>query len=111
MAAGRTLATYNTDLYFLPAQVNIDVPNNLYAQAVKLGWSAATANAPRSPRRMTPRHAVGVNAATGRRGRAIIADVAGTIWTGVATTWDQIQNDGTVLTMTVTGLVGEKASK
>lgn len=110
MAAGRTLATYTTDLYFLPAVVNIDVPNNLFAQ-VPLGWTAATANAPRSPRRMTPRHAIGVNAATGRRGRVIIADLTATLWTGAATTWDSIQNDGTVLTFTVTGLVGEKATK
>ncbi len=109
MAAGRTLATYNTDLYFLPAKINIDVPNNLYAEA-SLGWTAATANAPRSPRRLTPRHAIGRNAATGRRARVVVADVAGTLWTGAATTWTSIQNDGTVHTYTVTGLVGEKAT-
>jgi hypothetical protein len=109
MAAGRTLATYNTDLYFLPAQINIDVPNNLYAEAA-LGWTAATANAPRSPRRLTPRHAIGRNAATGRRARVTVADPAATLWTGAATTWTSIQNDGTVLTYTVTGLVGEKAT-
>lgn len=109
MAAGRTLATYNTDLYFLPAKTNIDVPNNLYGEA-SLGWSAATANAPRSPRRMKPRHAVGVNAATGRRAKVTVAAVGADLWTGAANTWTSIQNDGTSLTFTVTGLVGEKAS-
>jgi len=109
MTAGRTLATYNTDLYFLPPQVNIDVPNNLFTDA-HLGWTAATANAPRSPRRMKPRHAIGFNAATGRRGRVLVADVGADVWTGVTTTWTMIQNDGTALVMTVTGLVGEKAT-
>jgi hypothetical protein len=110
MAAGRTLGDYKTDLYFLPADVAIDVPNNLYADT-HLGWTAAGAGIPRSPRRMTPRHAVGFNAATGRRGRVIVPDIASDIWTGTTTTWDMIQNDGTALTMTITGLVGEKATK
>lgn len=109
MAAGRTLATYATDLYFLPAQVNIDVPNNLYGEA-SLGWTARTAGAPRRPARFTPRHAVGVNAASGKHGRVIIATVGADLWTGVASTWTSIENDGTSITFTVTGLVGEKAS-
>jgi hypothetical protein len=108
MARGRTLATYNTDLYFLPAQVNIDVPNNLYAEA-SLGWTAATAGAPRRPVRFTPRHAVGVDA-TGRHGKVIIPDLAADLWTGVATTWTSIDNFGGTQTYTVTGLVGEHGS-
>lgn len=108
MARGRTLATYNTDLYFLPAQVNIDVPNNLYAEA-SLGWTAATAGAPRSPRRMTPRHAVGVDTA-GHRVRVVIADIGADLWTGVATTWTFIDNNGGPQTATVTGLIGEAAT-
>jgi len=109
MAAGRTLSTYNTDLFFLPAQVNIDEPNNLVAQP-GFGWTAATAGAPRSPRRHTPRHIIGRNATTGRRARAIVASTAAAKWTGVETTWTSIQNDGTVLVYTITGYVGEKAS-
>ncbi len=108
MAAGRTLSTYVTDLYFLPAQVNIDVPNNLVAQA-SLGWTAATAGAPRRPARFTPRHAVGVDPA-GHHGKVIIADLTATLWTGAATTWTSIDNAGGTNTFTVTGLVGEKAS-
>ena len=108
MARGRTLATYATDLHFLPAHVNIDVPNNLYAEA-SLGWTAATAGAPRSPRRMTPRHAIGVDA-TGHRARAIIASTSADLWTGLATTWTFVDNDGTTQTATVTGLVGEAAT-
>lgn len=105
MARGRTLATYTTDLPFLPAQVNIDVPNNLFAEA-NLGWTAATAGAPRSPRRMKPRHAVGVDS-TGHRVRAIVADVTAPLWAGTATTWTFIDNFGATQTATLTGLVGE----
>lgn len=108
MARGRTLATYNTDIHFLPAQVNIDVPNNLFAEA-SLGWTAATAGAPRSPRRMTPRHAVGVDA-TGHRVRVTIASTGADLWTGVANTWTYIDNFGATQTATVTGLVGEAAT-
>lgn len=108
MARGRTLATYNTDLYFLPAKVNMDVPNNLYAEA-GLGWTAATAGAPRSPRRFTPRHVVGVDT-TGHRVRAIVADTGADLWTGVASTWTFIDNNGATQTATVTGLVGEAGS-
>lgn len=106
---GRTLGTYNTDLYFLPAQVNVDVPNNLYGEAA-LGWTAATANAPRSPRRFKPRHAIGVDPA-GHRVKVIIADVTATLWTGAATTWTFIDNGGNALVATVTGLVGESGTK
>lgn len=105
MARGRTLATYNTDLPFLPAKVNVDIPNNLFGEA-SLGWTPATAGAPRSPRRFKPRHAVGVDT-TGHRVRAIVADVTADLWTGVATTWTFIDNFGATQTATVTGLVGE----
>jgi len=108
MARGRTLSTYVTDLYFLPAHVNIDVPNNLVAEAA-LGWTASTPGAPRRPRRFKPRHAVGVDT-TGHRARVEIADVTATLWTGAATTWTFIDNDGGTQTATVTGLVGEKGS-
>ncbi len=108
MARGRTLATYNTDLFFMPAQVNISVPNNLFAEA-SLGWTAATAGAPRKPVRFTPRHAVGVDA-TGRRHSITVADPAADLWTGTATTWTFIDNFGATDTATVTGLVGEAAT-
>jgi hypothetical protein len=108
MARGRTLATYATDLPFLPAQVNIDVPDNLFAEA-SLGWTAATPGAARRPARFTPRHAVGVDA-TGRHNKVIVATTAADLWTGAANTWTAIANDGTTVTFTVTGLIGEKAS-
>jgi len=109
MAAGRTLVNYVPDLFFLPPNISIDEPNNLVAQP-GFGWLAAVAGAPRSPRRHTPRHIIGRNAATGRRARAIVASTAADKWTGVETTWTSIQNDGTVLVYTITGYVGEKAS-
>ena len=108
MARGRTLATYATDLHFLPAHFNVDIPNNLFAEA-SLGWTAATAGAPRSPKRVTPRHAVGVDA-TGHRVRVTIATTAADLWTGVASTWTFIDNNGAAQTATVTGLVGEAAT-
>lgn len=108
MARGRTLATYSTDLPFLPASINIDVPDNLFAEA-SLGWSAATPGAARRPVRFTPRHVVGVDSA-GRRARVIVATTAADLWTGVADTWTFIANDGTSQTATKTGQVGEKAS-
>ena len=108
MARGRTLATYNTDLPFLPAQVNVDVPNNLFAEA-SLGWTAATAGAPRSPKRMTPRHVIGVDA-TGHRVRVTVASLTADLWTGVANTWTYIDNDGGTQTATKTGQVGEAAT-
>jgi hypothetical protein len=108
MPRGRTLATYATDLPFLPPQVNIDVPDNLFGEA-SLGWTAATAGAPRRPARFTPRHVIGVDA-TGRHAKVIVADLGADLWTGVATTWTSIANDGTVVTYTKTGQIGEAAT-
>lgn len=108
MARGRTLAAYATDLYFLPSQVNVDVPNNLYANT-DLGWAPKVAGAPRSPRRFKPRHAIGVDT-TGRRVRVVIADIAADLWTGAATAWAFIDNNGATQTATVTGLVGESGT-
>jgi hypothetical protein len=108
MARGRTLATYSTDLPFLPAAVNIDVPDNLFAEA-SLGWTAFTPGAARRPARFTPRHVVGVDP-SGHRVRVIVATTAADLWTGVATTWTFIANDGTSVTATKTGQVGEKAT-
>lgn len=105
MARGRTLATYNTDLPFLPAKVNVDVPNNLYGEA-GLGWTAKTANAPRSPKRLKLRHIIGVDSA-GHRVRAVVASTGADLWTGVATTWTFIDNNGGTQTATITGMVGE----
>lgn len=114
MAAGRTLGKYVSDLLHtfdntgatVAATFAVDVPNNLFAEA-SLGWAAATAGDPRLPKRLRPRHVIGVNAASGRRARVIVATLTATLWTGAATTWTSIQNDGTSITYTVTGRVGE----
>jgi hypothetical protein len=110
MARGRTLSTYTTDLNFLPAHINIDVPNNLVANA-DLGWTAATANAPRGSKRFTPRHVIGVDS-TGHRAKVVCATTACNLWTGAmgTNTWSFIDNNGTTQTATVTGKVGEAAS-
>lgn len=105
MARGRTPGDYKTDLYFLPAHITVDVPNNLFAEA-NLKWVAAVAGTPRTPGRVTHRHAVGIDA-TGHRARVIVPDVTADLWTGAATTWTFIDNNGGAQTATVTGLVGE----
>lgn len=104
MAEGRTKATYNSDI--LGQGFNIDSPNNLYAQTAVLGVTAGSGTQTRLPKRLRPRHAVGVSPA-GKRVRVIVFDVTGTLWTRVATTWTYIDNFGATITATVTGLVGE----
>lgn len=104
MAEGRTKATYTSDI--LGAGFNFDSPNNLYAQTALLGVTPGVGTQTRLPKRLRPRHAIGVSPA-GKRVRVVIFDVTATIWTRAAATWDYIDNFGTTITATVTGLVGE----
>jgi len=60
----------------------------------------------RLPKRLRPRHAVGVNPG-GKRVRVTVMNVTATLWTRVASTWTYIDNFGGSQTATVTGLVGE----
>jgi hypothetical protein len=104
MAEGRTKGSYNSDI--LGVKFNIDTPNNLFAQTAVLGITAGSGTQTRLPKRLRPRHAIGVNAA-GKRVRVIVMDVTATLWTRVANTWTYIDNFGGTQTATVTGLVGE----
>lgn len=104
MAEGRTKASYNSDI--LGVKFNIDAPNNLYAQTAVLGVTAGSGTQTRLPKRLRPRHAIGVNP-EGKRVKVTVFDVTGTLWTRAVSTWTYIDNFGTTKTATVTGLVGE----
>jgi hypothetical protein len=104
MAEGRTKASYNSDI--LAAKFNVLAPNNLYAQTAVLGMSAGSGTQTKLPKGLRPRHAVGLSPG-GKRVRVIVYDVTGTLWTRAVTTWTYIDNFGTTITATVTGLVGE----
>jgi len=116
MAEGRTKATYVSDIIrkfdntgaSVAATFTVDTANNLFLQA-PFGWAAAPAGQIRRPKRMTPRHVVGVSPA-GKRVKAIVATLAADLWTGVASTWTYIDNFGATIVATVTGRVGEKAT-
>lgn len=118
MAEGRTKVYYVSDILKTakttdgtptPFACQIDIPNNLVAQA-ELGWNTAVpGDAPpgiRLPKRLRPRHAVGVNTA-GKRIRVNVATTAATLWGDATGTWDYIDNNGATQTATVTGFVGE----
>jgi hypothetical protein len=104
MARGRTSATYASDI--LGVHFNIDTPNNLYAQTAVLGMSAGSPTQTRLPKRLRPRHAIGVDA-TGHRVKVTVMDITATLWTRAVTTWTYIDNFGATQTATLTGLVGE----
>ncbi len=119
MAEGRSKVYYYSDILkvfddtgaSVPAQFSTEVPNNLVLQA-EFGWAGATAGRPsdlKLPRRLRPRHVVGVSPA-GKRVRAIVADTAATIWGVSGATWTYIDNAGATITATATGYVGEAAT-
>jgi hypothetical protein len=72
------------------------------------GWvTTAVAGKPLLPIKSKPRVVYGVSATSGRRGSAVVATTAATLWTGASTTFDVEANDGTTDTMTVTRRRGE----
>ena len=121
MAEGRTKAYYVSDILTVfddtgagaPAQFVVDVPNNLVAQSAALGWSTTPPTTVPSgiklPKRLRPRHVVGVNS-TGKRVRATVATLTADLWATPGGTWTYIDNFGATQTATVTGLVGEAAT-
>jgi hypothetical protein len=121
MAEGRTKVYYESDILTMfdstgatiNAQFVADEPNNLVAQA-ELGWSSTppTVLGPEGiklPKRVRPRHAVGISS-TGKRVRVLIATLAATLWRDPTGTWTYIDNNGATQTATVTGFVGEAAT-
>lgn len=121
MAEGRTKVYYESDLIqmfnstgtAIKGQFLIDEPNNLVAET-SLGLSATPPDATgpvgiRRPRRLRPRHAIGVSP-SGKRVRVVVGKTTADLWTGAATTWTYIDNFGATVTATRTGLVGEAAT-
>jgi hypothetical protein len=104
MARGRTKALYTPELTgYNPFCV--DVPDNLYAEA-SLGWTACPAGTSRKYEAFKMRRVHGIDA-TGHRVSVTVADATADLWTGVATTWTFLGNDGTSQTATRTGRTSE----
>jgi len=81
------------------------VDDHLYTQAA-LGWTAPAGGELPLPSTMRVRHGLGLDT-TGRRHSVVIADVTADLWTRTATTWQILDDTGTLDTVTLTGLVGE----
>lgn len=94
----RSAALYTADH---GGNFNMLVPDDDIAVASR-GWAAAGVGLPTGAKFCTPRHVDGVDA-SGNHRRAIVADPAATLWTGVATTFDVAG-----VTYTVVGYIGEK---
>ena len=118
MARGDQKVYYQSDILTMfdstgaavGAQFVTERPADQVAQA-PLGWSTSppVALAPtdiRLPRRLRPRHAVGVDT-SGRRHKVDIAKLTASAWGDPTLTWTIVDNGGTTDTVTVTGFVGE----
>lgn len=94
----RSLALYTADH---GNNFNMMVPDDDIAVAGR-GWGAAGAGLDTGAKYCTPRHVDGVEAGGAHR-RAIVANTAADLWTGVATTFAVAG-----VTYSVIGYVGEK---
>lgn len=79
-----------------------------HATDTNRGWGAPVPGGPLIPRGLRERYAIGISVTTGRTGRCRIGDSTSLIWQGVATTFDVEANDGSIDTMTVIQLRGER---
>lgn len=77
-----------------------------FATQAALGYAALVGGELPMPSTLKPRHANGVDT-SGRRHSVVIGDVTATLWTRVDTTWQILDDTGTLDTVTMTGLVGE----
>ena len=105
MPAARTVhkGVYQSDI--LGSAFSRRVDDHFFTQA-QLGWAAPVGSLIPLPTTLRPRHAVGVDT-SGRSHSTVIADVTADLWTGTATTWQILDDTGTLDTVTRTGLVGE----
>lgn len=97
---------YTSDI--LLAQFVRRVDDHLFTQ-VNLGWTAPLGGEFNMPKGLRPRHAIGVDA-TGRTHQVVVAAPSANLWTRTALTWDVLDDTGTLITVTLTGLVGESVS-
>ena len=100
-----TLENYSSEPVECEIELLVDADQ---AADTERGWvTTAVAGLPLLPIKAKPRRVYGVSATSGRRGMAIVATTAATLWTGAATTFTVEGNDNTNDTMTVTRRVGE----
>lgn len=104
MARGRTRGAYTSDI--LAATFSFSVPDDQFADAGR-GWTTAALTVTKTPKGLKYRHVEGLSPTTGRRAKAIVADVTAGLWARSATTFTNIANDGSADTYDVTGLIGE----
>jgi hypothetical protein len=107
MAAARTVhkGIYKSDILGPGTTFTTRVDDHLYTQA-QLKWTAPVGGEVPMPTTLRARHAVGVDT-SGRRHSTRVADTTADLWTRTSTTWDILDDTGTLDTVTLTGLVGE----
>jgi hypothetical protein len=105
MAAARTVhkGLYVSDI--LATNFTRRVDDHFFTQA-QLGWAAPAGGELPVPTGLKPRHGVGVDT-SGRRHSVVIATTAADLFTRTSTTWQILDDTGTLDTVTLTGLVGE----
>jgi hypothetical protein len=105
VAAARTVhkALYASDI--LATSFTRRVDDHFFTQA-QLGWTNPVGGELPVPTGLKPRHGVGVDT-SGRRHSVVIATTAADLFTRTSTTWQILDDTGTLDTVTLTGLVGE----
>jgi len=94
---------YVSDILLTPFTRRVD--DHLFTQS-QLGWTSPVGGELPIPSTLRPRHAVGVDA-TGRTHRVVVADPSASLWSRSTLTWDILDDTGTLVSVTITGLVGE----
>lgn len=79
-----------------------------HASVTARGWGASIPGGPLIPRGLRERIAIGISPTTGRTGRCRIGSATSTIWQGLTTTFTVEADDGTIDTMVITELRGER---
>jgi hypothetical protein len=106
MARGFKSAAYTTDA---AATRDVRVEADRFADAA-FKWTASAAGAIHSGYvGLQPRHVVGVEASSGKTARGIVPDITADVWTGVATSFTNKDDDGASHTYVITSRVGEVA--
>lgn len=107
MVAARTThkGIYVSDIVGPGTTFTRRVDDHFYTQA-PLGWTAPAGGELPVPTGMRPRHAVGVDA-SGRSHSVVVATAAADVWTRTAAGWFVLDDTGTLVAVTTTGLVGE----
>lgn len=104
MPRGFVYKTYTADDGSL-FQTRVDADQ---ATVTARGWGAAIPGGPLIPRGLRERRAEGISPTTGRSGSARIGSPTATIWQGLTTTFTVEADDGTIDTLVVIRLRGER---